>query len=308
MALIDVLMATYNGEQFIDAQISSIVSQSFQNWKLIIHDDGSSDNTINIIKKWMQNDSRIVLIEDGIKCGGAAKNFLYLTKFSDAPYCMFCDQDDIWFNNKIETFYKSISDKPTDIPIAAYGRTYLWKQEIGIMGIAGWDAFPYNLKQFICENAGIQGCSSICNKAAIEYLKHYTGRIAMHDHLLNLVVLVFGYAIPIHTPLMLYRQHTANVTGSSSYNFPLYRRILKSLIHVNPVIDNLHYNAIKDFYDNYKEVIDASKCKDLELYLKMPYKNRLGKIKTVLNRGWSRNGSKLKLIFKIILHPYINKE
>lgn len=308
MATIDILMASYNGEKFINAQLCSLVSQSFKDWRLLIHDDGSTDNTINIIKSWAEKDNRIVLIEDNIKCGGAAKNFLYLTQFSNAPYCMFCDQDDIWFDNKIETFYKAISNEPAELPIAAYSRSYLWDPDKGILGITGWKFFPNNLKQFICQNAGIQGCSAICNKTTIQYLRRYKGRVAMHDHLLNLFVLVFGYAIPISTPLMLYRQHSANVTGGSPDALPILKRIIWNLHSANPVIDDKHYNCILDFYEEYKNKIDANKCKDIEEYLAMPNYTLLHKIYTIILRGWSRNGSKIYLILKLLIHPYKNEK
>lgn len=306
MATIDILMASYNGEKFINAQLCSLVSQSFKDWRLLIHDDGSTDNTINIIKSWAEKDNRIVLIEDNIKCGGAAKNFLYLTQFSNAPYCMFCDQDDIWFDNKIETLYNAIVNAPINIPIAAYGRSYLWIPNKGIMGITGWTSFSNNIKQFICGNAGIQGCSAIFNHCAIGYLQNYDGRIAMHDHLLNLVVLTFGYAIPVSTPLMLYRQHFNNVTGVSPDILPFYKRILKSCCCAYPVIDRKHYNAIYDFFKIFGNRIDSDKINDFRVYLDMPNYSRIKRIHKSLTQGWSRNGSKLRLTLKICLFNYIN--
>ena len=298
-------MATYNGGHYIHAQLSSLVSQSFTDWRLLIHDDGSVDSTVDIIKSWVKIDSRIILIEDNVRCGGAANNFIYLTKFSDAPYCMFCDQDDIWFDNKIETLYHAILKAPINIPVAAYGRSYLWRADKGVLGITGWISFPYKLKQFICANAGIQGCSAICNHCAIQYLKNYDGRVAMHDHLLNLVVLVFGYALPVPTPLMLYRQHSSNVTGVSPDSLPVYERICWNLRSAHPVIDQKHYNAVLDFYCRYKEMIDADKRKDFEAYIKMPTCSYLCRIFTAISRGWSRNGSKLRLIIKLLIHPYM---
>lgn len=64
--MIDILLATYNGEKYIDTQISSIVNQSYSDWKLYIHDDGSSDSTVEKIKFWTSRDTRIAFIEDGI--------------------------------------------------------------------------------------------------------------------------------------------------------------------------------------------------------------------------------------------------
>lgn len=69
-------MATYNGERFITEQIDSILNQTYQNWKLIIHDDGSEDATVAIIKQYKQQfPDKIFLIEDGIVFRNAYKNF-----------------------------------------------------------------------------------------------------------------------------------------------------------------------------------------------------------------------------------------
>ena len=62
--MIDILMATYNGERYLDVQISSIVNQTYKDWRLYIRDDGSLDNTVNIIKKWENLDNRIIVIQD----------------------------------------------------------------------------------------------------------------------------------------------------------------------------------------------------------------------------------------------------
>ena len=106
---VDILLATYNGELYIETQILSIISQTFKKWQLLIHDDGSSDTTIFIIKKWAAIDNRIKLIEDEVKTRNAAKNFMHLLKYSTAEYVMFCDQDDIWFDNKVQLMFDTMS-------------------------------------------------------------------------------------------------------------------------------------------------------------------------------------------------------
>ena len=72
MAKVDILLATYNGAKYIRSQIMSIICQSFEDWRLIIHDDGSTDETVAIIKRIV--DPRIVLIEDEKKFGNPCGN------------------------------------------------------------------------------------------------------------------------------------------------------------------------------------------------------------------------------------------
>lgn len=69
-ATVAILMATYNGEEYIETQLLSILSQSYTNWKLFINDDGSTDNTIKIIKKIFVNMEDKVFISSNTSGGG----------------------------------------------------------------------------------------------------------------------------------------------------------------------------------------------------------------------------------------------
>ena len=99
---VDIVMATYNGAQYIEEQLRSLCRQTYGDWRCLVHDDGSTDGTQDILRAWAAKEARIVFIEDGIHGLGPAKHFLYILKYSDAPWVMWADQDDIWFENKIE--------------------------------------------------------------------------------------------------------------------------------------------------------------------------------------------------------------
>ena len=108
MEKIDILLATYNGSKYLHEQLDSILSQSYENINVIIRDDGSSDNTVMIIKEYEQKDNRVKLLSDNLGNLGFVRNFEKLMKNSTSEYLMFSDQDDIWYNNKVETSYKRI--------------------------------------------------------------------------------------------------------------------------------------------------------------------------------------------------------
>ena len=101
MATISVLLSTYNGQKYITEQIQSILKQTFSDFVLYIRDDGSSDDTLNIIHNLASTDSRIVVIndvsEDTNTNLGFGESFSTIAKFaltnSDASYFAFCDQD-----------------------------------------------------------------------------------------------------------------------------------------------------------------------------------------------------------------------
>lgn len=94
---VSVLMTTYNGERFIKEQLDSVVKQLEKDDELIISDDGSTDNTVSIIKEYLRENIKLF---DGPH-NGVVKNFEYAFSKSSNSVILFCDQDDVWDENKI---------------------------------------------------------------------------------------------------------------------------------------------------------------------------------------------------------------
>ncbi|MBS5112853.1 MAG: glycosyltransferase [Coprobacillus cateniformis] len=107
--MVDILLATYNGEKYIREQIDSILNQTYQDFRILIRDDGSKDETVSIIENYTKKyQGKIVLIQDNIECGSSVSNFMELSKHATADYIMYCDQDDYWFTNKIDSSLNAI--------------------------------------------------------------------------------------------------------------------------------------------------------------------------------------------------------
>lgn len=115
---IAILMATYNGEKFIEKQILSIIDQTVTDWDLYISDDQSTDNTVKIIKEYENKDQRIHLYSGDKK--GPRNNFLKLFSKIESDYYFFCDQDDLWEKDKIKTMIKSVKEYDMNVPLLAY--------------------------------------------------------------------------------------------------------------------------------------------------------------------------------------------
>ena len=107
LSKIDILMATYNGGQYISQQIESILNQEFKEFNLIVCDDQSTDNTVEIIKEYMNKDSRISLHVNDQNLG-YNQNFMKLINLSTAPFFSIADQDDIWNSNQLKDLYQAI--------------------------------------------------------------------------------------------------------------------------------------------------------------------------------------------------------
>lgn len=87
---VDILMATYNGGRYLRNQLLSLQQQTYEDWTLWVRDDGSTDNTLNILGEFSESDKRINIVEEQAgKRFGPGKNFLGLTKYATSDYAIF---------------------------------------------------------------------------------------------------------------------------------------------------------------------------------------------------------------------------
>src|SRR5271154_4215562 len=100
--LVDVLLATFNGEPFLREQIDSILSQDYEDLSILARDDGSKDGTRGILNEYAEQfPGRFQMLPTGAPTGNAKQNFLELMKASSADYVCFSDQDDVWLPGKV---------------------------------------------------------------------------------------------------------------------------------------------------------------------------------------------------------------
>lgn len=110
--MITIIMAAYNGQEYINEQLESIKNQTYRDWRLVVRDDGSSDKTVDILKKFAKEVEQQVIIKVNEEPSGSAKrNFARLLQdVQNSSYVMFTDQDDIWKKDKIEVTYNAMLD------------------------------------------------------------------------------------------------------------------------------------------------------------------------------------------------------
>lgn len=210
-------MSTYNGQQFLTEQIRSIQEQSYTDWTLFIRDDGSSDNTKEILKNFERQDSRIHLIEsDKSDNLGVIKSFHKLVNHDRADYYFFSDQDDVWLPNKLELSLKEAQNYPADLPLMVYMDLKVVNQDLEIMTESMVKSQSHHanteLVQELTENT-VTGGVAMINHALAEMWQE-TDDILMHDWYLALLASAFGNLVFIDQPGELYRQHSDNVLGA----------------------------------------------------------------------------------------------
>ena len=123
-----VLLSAYNGEKYIREQIESILAQTYQNIRIYVRDDGSKDQTPDILKKY-ESENKIVLLKGENK--GFIGSFFSLMKESEnADYYAWCDQDDIWLPEKIARAVEMLKNSETEVPVLYFSDYDYYDQEM----------------------------------------------------------------------------------------------------------------------------------------------------------------------------------
>lgn len=222
---VDILLATYNGARYLTEQIESLRSQTHQDWRLWIQDDGSSDETPSVIDAYASMDARIrVLRHVHHKTLGASGNFICLfgEVALNADYLMFCDQDDIWLPEKIEATLKAmqVAEAATPGPVLVHCDLEVVDERLRLLANSFWQYGDLNpdrcaLHHVVIHN-NVTGCALMINKELRDLIVWPKSGIIMHDWWLTLAASAFGRITALSEPLILYRQHSSNSLGAQS--------------------------------------------------------------------------------------------
>jgi len=217
---IAVLMATYNGFNWLPGQVNSILNQVDVDLTLYISDDGSSDGTCEIITKMAADDPRIVLLPKVKRMGSAGKNFYRLicdVNVSSFDYIAFADQDDVWSLYKLSRHIDLIQGSNAE----AVSSNVLAFWPDGSQKLID-KSQPQKSYDFLFESAG-PGCTFLMTSwLVVEVRRQLTNDsaardVTMHDWLTYSICRAHGKSWLIDAvPSILYRQHRNNVIGANS--------------------------------------------------------------------------------------------
>lgn len=218
--MIDILLATFDSERFLAAQIDSVLSQTNRDWRLLVRDAGSTDATVEIVERYAASDPRIVSIPGG--SADARGSFAALLAASTAPYVMFCDHDDVWMADKIDRTVGRLRELekslPSGTPALVFTDAVVVDESLAELSPSFFarsrlDPSRIAPNELVFQNVA-PGCSMAFNAALREKALPIPENAVMHDHWMMLVASVFGRIECISEPSFLYRQHGDNVLGS----------------------------------------------------------------------------------------------
>ncbi|SCZ67372.1 glycosyltransferase family 2 protein [Thiohalomonas denitrificans] len=228
--LVEILLATYNGGQYLSEQLDSLFAQTYKNWKLLVHDDGSVDDTLEIVRRYASREpGKITLVDDRYRAGGAKNNFAHLMSLATADYVSFCDQDDIWLPNKLECSIAALTESEArwgkDVPIAVFTDAKVVDAELEPVAPSLWQhqatspGLAKSFRRLSIRNC-VTGCTMMINRAALDNALPIPDVAVMHDWWIALTILKCqGVLRPIGRSTVLYRQHSSNAVGAQNHGF-----------------------------------------------------------------------------------------
>lgn len=237
-AIIEVVLPTYNGVNYLVAQLASIDAQSLRPARVLLRDDGSSDGTPELIERlqerygsWLE-----VLPADGNL--GCTANVNRLLEATTAPYVALADQDDLWLPCKLEqamTLMQQLEARyGTAMPLLVHSDLELVDSHARTLGCRylerqRLDPERTDLVDLAFTNV-VTGCTVLLNRALLQKALPIPPEALMHDWWLALVASAFGQIALDKKPRILYRQHGGNVLGAQGLGFVYWRQRLHQLL------------------------------------------------------------------------------
>jgi glycosyltransferase involved in cell wall biosynthesis len=309
--MIEIIMATYNGEKYLSEQIESIIAQTYTDWHLTICDDSSNDGTFKIAKHYADMyPEKINANLNEINSGSAAKNFFrMLMNCRESEYLMFCDQDDVWDKNKIKYTYTVMKDMEkkygrkmpllvhTDLRIVDEKLNTISDSMFYTQRLQGTDrTFAAQLTQNC-----ITGCTMMVNRALLRLIKKDPENMIMHDWWLGILAAAFGHIGFINMPLISYRQHGKNAEGAKNF-----RGITNTLSMAQKKLEiknslNLTYLQAEDFKKYYYGKLSTDDKSVLYNFIEMQRINKFSKLWNVFCYGYRKTGFNRMLGYLIYL-------
>lgn len=240
----EILLCTYNGEKYIRAQIDSILRQRDTRWHLTVSDDGSTDGTVAILDEYVKKyPHRIARYVSGRRFGNAKDHFFHLMEQCDVPYMLFCDQDDVWYRDKVGKVLSALLEierrNGQDYPALAFTDQTPTDENLNplarsLMAYHDQHAEEIDFRAILMQNIVTGGAAGV-NMALVKMALRVKDRqrVIMHDWWLGAVAARFGEVTYIDESLSDYRQHGHNSVGAKNVNGWAY--ISQQLSHLQAV-------------------------------------------------------------------------
>lgn len=252
-----ILLSTYNGEKYLRDQLDSLLLQ--KNIDILIRDDGSTDNTIFILKEY-SNLHKNISYYSGDNLGYAKSFWQLLKQKDDYEYYAFCDQDDIWLEEKIERAITLIKEATKENePVLYTSNVICINNSKEIISKKVFEGKVLN-KYECLQKSILPGCTFVFNNKAQSLLKKYDGFMESHDWATYIIINYFGQVLYDKESYIYYRIHENNTLGIQTK----LQKIKLKLKRFFKKSKCTRSKFAKDFYSCYYEKIPSKYIKSIK--------------------------------------------
>lgn len=302
-----VLLSTYNGERYLREQLDSILSQKGVEVSLIIRDDGSKDETCNVIDDYAIKNQNIRFEKS--ENIGFVRSFSSLIRAAqlykeDVDFYAFADQDDIWMPDKLKIACKRLAKMDPNMP-NLYTSNSIQITSEGEKISLFHPIRPRYRKGNVLIYSTEQGCSMVFNRKALEFYNLYPPQTSYHDRWMYMICFFLGSAYYDHEPQFYYRIHCHNAIGKISNREKkniLVRFFSKSMF--KPL--STHLEMSREFYSYYSDYLNKKDAKLFLIYSRYRT-NLINKMKMIFMDDFSCPYSKFKVRFYYFVCLLFNK-
>lgn len=244
--LVSIALATFNGERFLHQQLDSLLSQTYSNFEIVVSDDNSKDSTQQILEEYKKNDSRVTWSVNPSP-SGFIKNFERAISLCRGEIIFLCDQDDIWYENKIAAHVDAYKDSSAQW---VYNEVRLVNERGTDIGRLT-DSIPeyYKKRPLLYSTWGscILGCSTSYRSHLLHGIWPADRYAPGHDSWIQLAIFP---AKSFHIPAILqdYRQHPQNVFGIRESSQNEHDAIVGNMLYLKNLVKNDRLQAWKRFF------------------------------------------------------------
>lgn len=257
-----ICVSTYNGEKYIKNQIESLLKQDYKNTEIYVRDDGSKDNTLEILKQY-EKDQKIKLIV-GKNVGVVRSFYECLEKaYSNGDYFAYCDQDDFWHANKITRAVNMLKNEKNDKPLLYFSEFNYCDEQLNFLNKSKLNRRGADFKNSLVECIAF-GISEVFNKQlAKKILDSGTENVCFHDWWAYMIASGMGKVIYDNEATVEYRRTGANVSpsGKSAIGLQIYR--------IKKFVFGKYFCNIRRQIEKYKELFKNDINKESQQILSM---------------------------------------
>jgi|SRR5579871_1902817 len=294
-ARIQVLLAVYNGARYLEAALESLCAQDFQDWSVLVRDDGSQDGTQAMLEKWQNRlGTRLQILPNPENINlGMNKNYSRLLAASTAPYITVISHDDTYRPNKLSLTLAAMEKREAEVgtnrPILVYTDQVVVNERMEVLAASHWKHVGWHppkrspLGRLLVHSA-ICGGTCLMNRALIRLLGE---RPLCEDVWIALVAAAFGDLVPLAAQTVNFRWHTSNQSKQVVLG-ALVRRVIAAPLSASEILhsqlDSLRPRA-RLFLERYRDRLTQEQIATLQAFLRLPDMGTFARRRAVLRYG-----------------------